>query len=61
MFDLGSWNIGVWLMIMIDVAAVVILGLAIAYGNRMSMETRDVRFLRTRRVDNGRGRSIKLR
>jgi hypothetical protein len=50
MFDVGGWNIGVWLMIAIDVAAVVILGLAIAYGNRMSTETRDARVLPSRRA-----------
>jgi len=38
MFDLGGWHVGVWLMIVIDVAAVVILGLAIAYGSRMWRE-----------------------
>ena len=35
MFDLGGWHVGVYLMIAIDVAAMVILGLAIAYGSRM--------------------------
>ena len=35
MFDLGGWHIGVYLMIVIDVVAVVILGAAIAYGSRM--------------------------
>jgi len=35
MFDLGGWHIGVWLMIVINIAAVVILGLAIAYASRM--------------------------
>ena len=35
MFDLAGWDVGVWLMIVIDVVAVIILGLAIAYGSRM--------------------------
>lgn len=48
MFDVGGWNIGVWLMIAIDIAAVVVLAFAIAYGNRLSMETRDVRLSRVR-------------
>ncbi len=34
-FDLGGWHVGVWLMIVIDVIAVVILGLAIAYASRV--------------------------
>ena len=38
MFDLGGWHVGVWLMIVIDVAAVVILGLAMAYASRMWRE-----------------------
>ncbi len=38
MSDLGGWHIGVYLMIAIDVAAVVSLGIAIAYGTRMWRE-----------------------
>jgi hypothetical protein len=35
MFGLGGWHVGVYLMIAIDVVAVVILGAAIAYASRM--------------------------
>lgn len=35
MSDLGGWHIGVYLMLAIDVAAIVSLGVAIAYGTRM--------------------------
>ena len=35
MFDLGGWNVGFWLMVVIDIAAVAVLGLAIFYGTRM--------------------------
>ena len=35
MFDVGGWNTGIWLMIAIDVAALISLGAAIAYGSRM--------------------------
>jgi hypothetical protein len=38
MFDLGGWHAGVFLMIAIDIAAVVILGMAISYGSRMWRE-----------------------
>jgi len=38
MFDLGGWHIGVYLMIAIDMAAMVILGFAIAYGSWMARE-----------------------
>lgn len=50
MFDLGGWHIGVYLMIAIDVSALVILGLAIAYGSRMAQDAqRD--FAPVRRAD----------
>jgi len=50
MFDLGGWHIGVYLMIAIDVAAVAILGMAIAYGSRMAQDAqRD--FATVRRAD----------
>src|SRR3977135_2703312 len=32
MFDIGAWHAGAWLMWVIDVGAVVLLGLAILYG-----------------------------
>jgi hypothetical protein len=35
MLDLAEWNVGFWLMVIIDIAAVVVLGLAILYGSRM--------------------------
>ena len=35
MLDIGAWHAGVWLMWVIDVGAVVILGLAIIYGAAM--------------------------
>lgn len=35
MFDLGGWNVGFWLMVVIDIAAVAVLGLAIAYSSHM--------------------------
>ena len=38
MSDLGGWHIGVYLMIALDVAAVVMLGMALAYGNRIGRE-----------------------
>ena len=38
MSDLGGWHIGVYLMLAIDVAAIVSLGVAIAYGTRMWRE-----------------------
>jgi hypothetical protein len=38
MFDLGGWHIGVYLMIAIDVAAVIILWVALAYGSRIGRE-----------------------
>ena len=38
MFDLGGWHAGVFLMIAIDIAAVVVLGMAISYGSRMWRE-----------------------
>lgn len=38
MSDLGGWHIGVYLMIAIDVAAVIILGMALAYGSRIGRD-----------------------
>ena len=35
MFDLAEWNVGFWLMVIVDIAAVAVLGLAILYGSRM--------------------------
>ncbi len=35
MLDIGAWHVGAWLMWVIDVSAVVILGLAIIYGAAM--------------------------
>ena len=35
MFDAGGWDAGIWLMIVIDLAALISLGAAIAYGSRM--------------------------
>jgi hypothetical protein len=35
MFDLAEWNIGFWLMVIIDIVAVAVLGLAILYGSQM--------------------------
>lgn len=35
MFDSGGWGVGLWLMVVIDVAAVVLLGVAIRYATRM--------------------------
>jgi hypothetical protein len=35
MFDLSGWSSGFWLMVVIDIAAVAVLGLAIVCGNRM--------------------------
>jgi len=47
MFDLGGWHIGVYLMIAINVAAVVILGAAMGYASRMWRDApRDLATLR---------------
>ena len=35
MFDLTAWNAGWWLWVVIDIAAVIVLGLAILYGSHM--------------------------
>jgi hypothetical protein len=35
MFDESAWNAGMWLWVVIDILAVIVLGVAIAYGTRM--------------------------
>ena len=47
MFDLSAWNDGVWLWAIIDIAAVIILAVAIIYGTRMwRKRSRDPRIVR---------------